>query len=623
MLAPLSLIEDCPMFRRALLFTAVSATCSNGHAADFSNTYFFGDSLSDAGTFSFLLPSGIGKFTTNPGPVWTENLAAALGTEGRPAVAGGTNFAQGGARVTQLPGVPETNVLTANALPVRNQVSVYLALAGHADPGALYSVWGGANDLLRAADPNQPESADPLAYMVQTAGELVGEIGRLQAAGARYVLVPNLPNGAITPFGVSLGPANAAALTGLVGAYNQTLFGGLAASGIRVVPLDIFTLLDEIVATPATYGLVNVTVPACGATPSLLCTAADLVAPDAAQTFLFADGVHPTTAGHRLISDYALSILRAPAAISLLAESPLDTRAALFRTIYDQATLTAPRSEATTRVWGSAGGGRLKYQGSGAQPEVTGEPLDFAIGIDHSVSPQFTLGAAFAASRIKPDFAKSSGGGFQQDERALALYAAYRSGRWHMSAVAAVGKLDFDTRRTVPLGPATRSIEGSTAGRNRSLGLVAGFDSSIGAVKHGPLVGVQAQRVKIDGFAEDQSIGESSTAMSFGEQKRESRVGSLGYQISYEGGLFVPYARLTLDHEFKKSERQVTASLQTVPGNSFELPAQTPDRSYATATVGVGIQLAPSVNVNLALTDRVGQDKVRAYAAQAVLSVGF
>lgn len=610
------------MFRRALLFAAASATlhANLGHAGDFSNAYFFGDSLSDAGAFSFLLSPGIGKFTTNPGPVWTENLAAALGTDGRPAVAGGSNFAQGGARVTQLPGVPETNVLTANALPVRDQVSTYLAGAGRADPGALYSVWGGANDLLRAIDPGQPESADPLGYMLQTAGELVGEIGRLQAAGARYVLVPNLPDGAITPFGVSLGAADAAAVTGLVGAYNQALFGGLAASGIRVVPLDVFTLLHEIVASPSTYGLVNVTDPACGATPSLQCTSANLVVPDAAQTFLFADGVHPTTAGHRLVSDYALSVVRAPAAISLLAESPLDTRAALFRTIYDQATVAGPEDEAKTRLWGSAGGGRLKYESSAGDPGARGEPVDFALGIDHRFTPQLTLGAAFAASRVKPDFTGNAGGRYRQDERALALYAVLRSGRWHMSAVAAVGKLEFDTQRVVPLGPASRSMDGSTAGWNRSLGIVAGFDSSTRALKHGPVVGLQAQRVNVDGFAER---GGSSTAMAFGEQKRESRVGSLGYQVSYAGATFSPYARLSLEHEFKKSERQVNASLLTMPGNSFELPALTPDRNYATGVVGVGIRLARGISVNLALTERLGKDKVRAYGAQAGLSVEF
>src|SRR3546814_20752605 len=57
----------------------------------YSNTVFFGDSLTDAGYFRPVLlqvvgPSGalIGKFTTNPGLVWSEYLAQYYGTDASP-----------------------------------------------------------------------------------------------------------------------------------------------------------------------------------------------------------------------------------------------------------------------------------------------------------------------------------------------------------------------------------------------------------------------------------------------------------------------------------------------------------------------------------------------------------
>src|SRR3954470_162024 len=80
----------------------------------FSNVYVFGDSLSDAGTFRpFLLSvglpasvvAGMGRFTTNPGPVWSELVASHYGVNPAPSNAGGTIFAQGGARVALTPGV--------------------------------------------------------------------------------------------------------------------------------------------------------------------------------------------------------------------------------------------------------------------------------------------------------------------------------------------------------------------------------------------------------------------------------------------------------------------------------------------------------------------------------------
>ncbi|HET9762047.1 MAG TPA: autotransporter outer membrane beta-barrel domain-containing protein, partial [Casimicrobiaceae bacterium] len=92
---------------------------------------------------------------------------------------------------------------------------------------------------------------------------------------------------------------------------------------VDVIRLNDFLLLDEAIANPAAFGLSNVTTPACTIPISVLCTPATLVAPNAAQTFLFADGVHPTTAGHQILADYAASVIEAPQKIALLAETPL------------------------------------------------------------------------------------------------------------------------------------------------------------------------------------------------------------------------------------------------------------------------------------------------------------
>lgn len=609
------------MFRRTLLVMSVAALCgANATAAEFSNTYFFGDSLTDSGSYAPFLPPGTGRFTTNPGPVWAENLAAELGTDATPATNGGSNFAQGGGRVTLQPGVPDANPLTAAAVPVREQVSAFLVRSGAADPDALYVVWAGANDIFRAIDPTKPEAADPASYLAATAGEQVGEIARLQAAGARYIIVPNVPDIGNTPFGLSLGPDGAAGVTGLVTLYNQSLLGGLASAGIEVIPLDTFSLLREVTAAPATYGLVNVTMPACGATGSLVCTSADWLAPDADKTFAFADGVHPTTAGHRLVSDYALGVIRAPGAMSLLAESPVQSRAALFSTIVDQTASSAwARSQAGFGLWVSAGASRLEFDSSDSVPGAKGEPRNLVIGADMHTSPRLLLGAALSLSTVEPDFAGGRGS-YEQDERALALYAAYRNGSFHATVAGAIGDIDYDTRRRVALGQARRSMSGSTSGSNRSLGVLAGYDLATGTLRHGPIAGLHAQRVKVDGFSEDDT---SSTGMSFGNQNRDSLVASLGYQVSQDYGRYLSYARLTVDRELEDDDRTVSARLATMPANGFSLPAFAPDRTYATAVVGVGAKLTQSLSGSLALAARFGQNDVSFYGLQASLSMGF
>src|SRR5699024_906116 len=86
----------------AALALAVLPAAANEHP--FTETVFFGDSLTDAGYFRPLLPAQAqavtGQFTTNPGLVWAQWLADHYGTEARPNGNGqtGSNYAAGGSR---------------------------------------------------------------------------------------------------------------------------------------------------------------------------------------------------------------------------------------------------------------------------------------------------------------------------------------------------------------------------------------------------------------------------------------------------------------------------------------------------------------------------------------------
>ena len=78
--------------KRILSAVALSVAAAFGgapaEAAQFSNIYVFGDSLSDAGYYrGFLASVGLpaaqmGRFSTNPGPIWAEIMGQYL-TKGR------------------------------------------------------------------------------------------------------------------------------------------------------------------------------------------------------------------------------------------------------------------------------------------------------------------------------------------------------------------------------------------------------------------------------------------------------------------------------------------------------------------------------------------------------------
>src|SRR5258705_9295083 len=128
----------------ALVFSAFAAFgAAEAQSAQFSNVYVFGDSLSDAGYFRpflrTLLPPALadsmGRFTTNPGPVWSELVASYYGVNPRPSNAGGTIYAQGGARVTAVPGVSTPPGQAER--PIATQINEFLAANAAADPNAL------------------------------------------------------------------------------------------------------------------------------------------------------------------------------------------------------------------------------------------------------------------------------------------------------------------------------------------------------------------------------------------------------------------------------------------------------------------------------------------------------
>lgn len=210
------------MRRRSKGLAAVALLLtSTAYAADFEQTYFFGDSLTDSGTYIIQQsPLETGRFTVDPGHVWSEDLASHYGANAAPyglflpdsdndsgehmvVKKGGSNYAQGGARVDERPGV---GIL--NAMPISKQVDTYLNEQGQADSNALYSVWGGANDVFYQAA-EVVSSGMPLEEAKKNLNEAakadVHQITRLHEAGARYILVPNLPDMGATPASLMVG----------------------------------------------------------------------------------------------------------------------------------------------------------------------------------------------------------------------------------------------------------------------------------------------------------------------------------------------------------------------------------------------------------------------------------
>jgi cholinesterase len=259
----------------ALVSGLLAAGPAEAAPSPYTRLVVFGDSLSDTGN--------AGRFSN--GPVWVEHVAERIGARLRPSGEGGTNFAVGGARARGGP------------TDLRAQADALLsARRGRLDPAALYVVYGGGNDLLAAG-----HAADPNAVAKNAAAAIGGVVADLAAAGARRVLVPNLPDIGITPALRALGPTAAAEARELSRAYNGALELALdrveAAHPVRVVRLDVFSLADGVIADPAGAGFRNVTEPCRDA--------------GTCEGMLFWDHVHPTALAHARLAEAALAAVDA------------------------------------------------------------------------------------------------------------------------------------------------------------------------------------------------------------------------------------------------------------------------------------------------------------------------
>lgn len=347
---------------------AFRAVVSFGDSLSDAGTYAPATSLAGNG----LAPYLGGKFTNNgaTSTVWVENIAARLGialtphelgfagqsvkcpAAANPALASScTAYGQGGARVTDPNGIGKSG--GALTVPVKTQIANHVARFGGFKDSDLVLVWAGANDVftqfavfgaaagqvqanaaagrITADEANNQLLAAQLAAqeaMKQAALELTGYVKtEILARGARYVAVLDLPDIVDTPFGATVTPAAQPVLRALSETFNLWLAEGLAGQPVRIA--SMYALNKAVKASPGTYGLTNGTIPVCDVDriraltagritdgSSLFCngtpgvpfntlrTGADV------NTWQFADGVHPSTGGHKVISDEMLRLLR-------------------------------------------------------------------------------------------------------------------------------------------------------------------------------------------------------------------------------------------------------------------------------------------------------------------------
>jgi outer membrane lipase/esterase len=332
---------------------------------------------------------------------------------------------------------------------------------------------------------------------------------------------------------------------------------------------------------------------------SLFCSPGSYVDPNVAQSFLFADGIHPTSAAHAMIAQLAISMIEAPRQMAVLPHAEAVVGRARAGRV--DARMAVPVDGSGMRWWADVRGDSQRY-GNGDVYDGMGPTL--TMGVDWA-SGNLVYGAFAGYGRQGMDWGLRRGS-FDQTDASLGGYAGWRSGNAWINGQVSYSWLGFDSDRQVQLGQATRVHSGSADGNNLSAGASAGFDFGDGAFRHGPVVAVLSQQIDVDGFAESEPT--LSTSLAYPDQSFDSLIGSLGWQFRYApDNRIQPYGRVTWDREFEDAPAQAFATSQSIVGSlQYAVPGLSFDDEYGTLTVGARTQLL-GMDADVGATATFGQ----------------
>ncbi len=300
-------MQICRTAMLSTLAVVLLALISTGRAYGYSAVIAYGDSLSDNGNLFGAIgypPARYydGRFSN--GPVSIEQLATLLGDPLIDYAVGGAtsgvgNFIDGGTQTT----------LGTDFLPFVQLPGMLAELSAFPPPpalvsSALFTVWGGANDF---------EAGGTATVAV---ADIDAIVGALEADGAKYILVPGLPDLGLTPE--------------FYGDPAATLFSEEFNAGLQATLPGSATyfntagLLDSIIADPGAYGLTDVTDPCFNQATLTVCS-------DPSQ-YLFWDDIHPTTAADAILAEqFDAVVTPEPSSILLLGSGVLVGVAGLLR----------------------------------------------------------------------------------------------------------------------------------------------------------------------------------------------------------------------------------------------------------------------------------------------------
>jgi len=278
-------------------------------------------------------------------------------------------------------------------------------------------------------------------------------------------------------------------------------------------------------------------------------------------------------------------MLTGPANMGAISAAPYAAEQAQFRALDGRmwSSLGTPASTSTLQAWAAYDYGSNDF-GGGSLATGNGDTNSVAVGLDMRVTNEILAGVAYGYSDNRSDFGNSAGN-FKLQENMITAYGGWGRGPWYVGGSLFLGGLDYNTSRSLALGAASRSESGDTNGSHWGIRLLGGYWFNYQTVVHGPFLKLVYQEATVDAFSES---GADSTALSYGKQKRDSFITSLGWQAQGQWGQVRPFARATWEWESKDSQQYVNAGSAAL-GGSYSIATFKPDSNWGLFLLGASM----------------------------------
>ncbi len=608
--------------------TALTAFAAPASAQQIDRIVSFGDSYADTGNAIAILLAN----PATPAPLKAQ-LQAAYPT-GR--FSGGTNYIDTLAEILDVPvvnfavGGATTGPLN-NAFPGLPSLTQEVAIFGSnaTPPGTIFPVADGfqAGDLLALSiggnDARGYYTANPAATPAQAAAAAAASVANatanvnaLVAAGAPTISFLALDaSGAPDLLANPSARALAQAFSNSFNTGFQTTLAGYAADGVIVHYLDGATLLGNVIANPAAYGISNIYCPPLTpATPTCLINSSGFL--------FYGDGVHLTSDGFAILAEYVAAQLTAPLTLQAPSEAGMNVGQQFGRTLTSRLDLSAPRDgdmpeglsayivgDSYSRTIGSSRGNQ----------QFDSDAVGVTVGADYGFGSG-VVGVAANYSKPKSNFVTGAAD-VKSDSFQLGAYAGFGIAGAFVQGYLGYGWDDHDIKRS----GVVEGMSASTEGNHWIAGAKAGYLMNIGAARLGPIAGLDYARVKVDGYTED---GDPVLTLNVGSARYKSLRGSVGAEIrgDFAGGgvQFRPYGALVLEKELSSGNRTVSFSQTTAPVivNRFDFE-NVSKKAYGRGTVGATARIFSGLHLDAGISMTTGKDQGNESSGHVGLKASF